>query len=83
MTAFLLIVLMGIIGVFGQATHTASGWNYNGCSIIDPTCFSGPISLPYGQVTPEACQRACKDFQFAALVNEYVSVFVRFVECTC
>lgn len=83
MTAFRLIVLMGIIGVFGQATHTASGWNYNGCTIIDPTCFSGPITLPNGQVTPEACQSACKDFQFAALVNEYVPVFVCFAAYIC
>ena len=70
MTAFLLAALMGIISVLGQATHTASGWNYNGCSIIDPSCFSDPIPLPNGQVTPEACQAACENFRFAALVNE-------------
>lgn len=65
-----LVALIGATCVFGQAAHTTMGYTYKGCSNIDLSCFTKPMALPDGRVTPEACQKACKDFTFAALVNE-------------
>lgn len=71
MTPFILLTLAATATVLAQDAHKTPGWDYKGCSQIDPACFSQPMQLPNGRITPEACQAACVGYQFAALLNEY------------
>lgn len=76
MTAITILVISCVLGAFAQSTHSISGFHYNGCSSIDISCFGEPVTFPDGCVTPEACQKACEGFQLAALLNEYVVLFI-------
>lgn len=90
MTAITILVISWVLGAFAQSPHSIPGFKYTGCSTIDISCFGDPIIFPDGCVTPEACQRACEGFQFAALLNEYIffplmfrSISNIFRECRC
>lgn len=71
MTPLILLTLAAAATVLGQDAHKTPGFDYKGCSQIDPACFTQPMQLPNGRITPEACQIACAGYQFAALLNEY------------
>lgn len=70
MAAITILVLTCAAAALAQSPHSSSGFDYKACSTIDISCFSDPVDLLDGLVTPEACQAACQGYQFAALLNQ-------------
>lgn len=53
--------------VLAQSDHANDGFAYQGCSSVDMSCFTQPVFLNGGPLTPEMCQQACQGHRFAAL----------------
>ncbi|KAH6964420.1 hypothetical protein HG530_003757 [Fusarium avenaceum] len=67
MVSLLLIAVIGIVTVLGQASYSAEQFKYWGCATVDAAGFSAPVQLPNGVLSPESCQAVCTGHMFAAL----------------
>lgn len=68
MGASIMLVAMGAAAmVLAQSNHAIDSFAYQGCSSVDMSCFTSPVALNGGPLTPEMCQKACQGHLLAAL----------------
>ncbi|WZH44295.1 uncharacterized protein QYS62_005314 [Fusarium acuminatum] len=67
MVSLLLIAVIGIATVLGQASYGAEQFKYWGCATVDAAGFSAPVQLPNGVLSPESCQAVCASHMFVAV----------------
>ncbi|KZZ95843.1 twinfilin-1 [Moelleriella libera RCEF 2490] len=68
MRPLVLLAAFGFGVALGQSNHAINPFAYHGCSSLDLNCFSNPVDMNGGPLTPELCQQACEGHRFAALL---------------